>query len=452
MAVRGQRFQIDLGTDNEYEGDRSSRPVFTPSFNLGLVGDIKERVDTLDLSDDIPPSPPKFKSSQTGFPPHRIRTGPSKFKLRKDPQISNTGQPQGQPDSSTASSGLPQRSGRNMSTSITSEAQIGLAEPLKDSAIDEENKQRLAQMSDEEIDEARRELMTGLSPSLIEKLLRKANIDQGRTDSITGLQAAREEGQLASTPSTKKVTFEDSDPESTAFPTKQSPTLPSDPDAPPLHPPPDLQAASSQIPLPPPPKIYFPQPPKPPDLDPSDPDFLSALHSTYFPSLPANPSTLAWMAPIDSTAESESAYSPAQASLPPSSLRFDFRGHLLPPRLSSQIPSTKGLHHHANAPSSAGYTIPELAHLARSAYPAQRCIAYQTLGRILYRLGRGDFGREGEDLCEGLWGLMDQGRVVEGIVEAAGKGEKCGNRSLWVTATDAVWLWRKGGGRRWKGR
>lgn len=161
---------------------------------------------------------------------------------------------------------------------------------------------------------------------------------------------------------------------------------------------------------------------------------------------------MAWMTPIDPKAEKESVYSATQESFTPSSLRFDFRGHLLPPRLSAQISQTKGLHHHAHAPSSAGYTIPELAHLARSAYAAQRCIAYQTLGRILYRLGRGDFGREGEDLCEGLWELMDQGRVVEGMVAAAAKGEEGGNRSVWVTATEASWLWRKGGGRKWKGR
>jgi len=160
---------------------------------------------------------------------------------------------------------------------------------------------------------------------------------------------------------------------------------------------------------------------------------------------------MAWMAPLNPEAEEQSAYSPTLDALHVSAIRFNFRGQLLPPRLSSQIPSTKGLHHHAHAPSSAGYTVPELAHLARSSYPAQRCIAYQTLGRILYRLGRGDFGREGEDLCEGLWQQMEQGRVVDQLVEAAAKGD-AGNKSIWVTATEAVWLWRKGGGRKWKGR
>ena len=91
----------------------------------------------------------------------------------------------------------------------------------------------------------------------------------------------------------------------------------------------------------------------------------------------------------------------------------------------------------------------------------------QTLGRILYRLGRGDFGEEvadadgegdGEEeegagaLCEGLWNEIEKGRVVDGLLEAAGKegGFSGGNRSVWVTATEAVWNWRKGGGRRLK--
>ena len=82
-------------------------------------------------------------------------------------------------------------------------------------------------------------------------------------------------------------------------------------------------------------------------------------------------------------------------------------------------------------------------------------------------MGRGDFGEEvageeGDDddeeeggggaLCEGLWNEMEKGRVIDGLVEAAGRDEgfKGGNRSVWVTATEAVWNWRKGGGRRLK--
>lgn len=229
----------------------------------------------------------------------------------------------------------------------------------------------------------------------------------------------------------------------------ESPTHLLEADMPPLRAPLDLHPVSSKQPLPPLPGFHFPKVPTNPNLDPNDPDFLSKLRSTYFPALPSDPSAMAWMGPVKN--EERETYSPSQDSLPTSSLRFDFRGRLLPPRLSSQIPPSKGLHHHGHAPESAGYTIPELSRLGRSTVTSQRCIAYQTLGRILYRLGRGDFGTEGEDLCEGLWGLIEKEKVLQGLVEAASK-ENEGSRSLWAIATDAVWLWRKGGGRRWKGR
>ncbi len=84
--------------------------------------------------------------------------------------------------------------------------------------------------------------------------------------------------------------------------------------------------------------------------------------------------------------------------------------------------------------------------------PAQRCVAFQTVGRVLYRLGRGDFGGEGEELWEGLWGEVERGGLVEGMVEVAARGEEGGNRSVWCTAVEACWLWRRGGGKKRRGR
>lgn len=456
MAVRGQRFHINLDSDDEPDAVHSSGPAQVSASGCDIVKDIKERTS---LPDAKPPATPKSKSSETGFPTHKIRTGPSRFKQTRESQVKESSPIQGHAGPHTVPAPLSRLDSHNGNGCAPSGQQIGVSSTLKDPSVDQENKQRLAQMSDEEIEEARKELMGGLSSSLIEKLLRKANIEEGLNKSNGEMDQCQDDEYLPSKTSSRKGKFGETEAgQDSILATKSArPNSPlfSDPDAPPVHPPPDLQPAS-QTPLPPPPlpppQIHFPQAPKLPDLDPSDSNFLSALHSKYFPSLPSDPSTMAWMTPIDPKAEQESVYSPAQESFTPSSLRFDFRGHLLPPRLSAQIPQTKGLHHHAHAPSSAGYTIPELAHLARSAYPAQRCIAYQTLGRVLYRLGRGDFGREGDDLCEGFWALMDQGRVVEGMVSAAAKGEEAGNRSVWATATEAVWLWRKGGGRKWKGR
>lgn len=470
--MRGQRFEIDLSSEDETDTSKPTKPFGAAS--LALVRDIKERP-----SLSSPPSAPQLKKSETGFPAHnKRRTRPSTFKQARANQHPKTA---GEQNLAPATS-HPQSRHENKETEVDEAREI-----------DEENKLRMAQMSPEEIEEARQELLSTLSPSLIERLLKRANIDDDKgsenedveprppnpqrkfldeeDDRLERLlkRAKIEEGEGVQTEtaydggpqqtsrnqnsSTKKVSF------AAAFPA-------SDPDAPPLIPPSDLLPASLT-----PTRDHSQQPhtslPSPPSLDPDSPNFLSLLRETYFPSLPATPQSLSWLAPTPNTTDenSSSSYSPYLDSLPASSLRFDFKGHLLPPRLAAQIPTTKGLHHHGDAPDAAGYTIPELARLARSAFPAQRCIAFQTLGRVLYRLGRGDFGHAGGEeegngdegggggLVEGLWELMEEGKVVDVLCEVAGReGERAGNRTCWVFATEAVWLWRKGGGRRWKGR
>ena len=132
--------------------------------------------------------------------------------------------------------------------------------------------------------------------------------------------------------------------------------------------------------------------------------------------------------------------------------------------MAAEIPVTAGLHHHGEAPEAAGYTIPELAMLARSSFPAQRCISFQTLGRLLYRLGKGEFGNPGDggqntvgaedtlgELARGLWGEVEKQGVVEiCVAESEGKIANGRHVSARAYATEAVWLWQRGGGRRWK--
>jgi hypothetical protein len=105
----------------------------------------------------------------------------------------------------------------------------------------------------------------------------------------------------------------------------------------------------------------------------------------------------------------------------------------------------------------------------RSTVPAQRCMAFQTLGRLLYRLGRGEFGprngsvmtgeagKEGEmdeeeamaggaeELEKGLWGCIKEGKVLETMQEEVNKAK--GHMSAKAYATEALWLWQKGGGK-----
>lgn len=74
-----------------------------------------------------------------------------------------------------------------------------------------------------------------------------------------------------------------------------------------------------------------------------------------------------------------------------SDMRFDFQGNLVELNESKDqdkdIPTYKGLHHHSDNPHLAGYTLAELGRLSRSVVAPQRCFSIQMLGRILHKLG-----------------------------------------------------------------
>jgi hypothetical protein len=469
----GQRVYFDLDSDFNEQLEAKQPPPLSAS-STDFIGDIKEH----DPSAIPPPPAPSFKANATGFPAHKKRTNRvSAFKQQR----ANGGVPVDKPKvaANKPGTGFPLSEDERM-------------------RIDQENRQVLAQMSPEEIERERQELLEGLSPGLIEKLLARtsmANLDDGsnerdwdkevEVEKATALAAEPEQEQEQSErkKSTKKVMFDTPDEpelESTA-PEDDIPPPPSEPQEP-TQP---ADSATSTLPdthlATEPSSIHFPQPPQPPDLDPSSETFLTDLHSKYFPDLPYDPSTVSWMTPIDPS-DTSSPYHPSQQALAPSDLRFDFKGSLLPPSLARQIPVTKGLHHHSEAPEAAGYTVPELARLARSAVPAQRCVAYQTLGRILYRLGKGEFGveegrqgvdgpvrvakrpvedgdeeavdDEGDDesvgsfMAAGLWDLMEGFKIVEILTEEANRER--GHLSARTYAQEALWNWRRGGGRRRK--
>ncbi|PHH75490.1 hypothetical protein CDD83_4390 [Cordyceps sp. RAO-2017] len=320
--------------------------------------------------------------------------------------------------------------------------------------IDQENRLKIARMTPKEIAQAQEDITQGLDPALIQRLLQRANIDEENGPSPFDRPAMEHSDGTIAPP---ELNATDASSSSSPAPTSHRPisieNAPAsvagmagdgyDGNRAPAQIPSDLFPITDQ-----PKSTHFPVPPPLPDLDPSNPDFLATLHEKYFPNLPADPSKLAWMAPLpsrDSPADKESPYYP-HPEIGVSALRFDFRGRFLSPRVSRSIPSTKGLHHHGEAPEAAGYTVTELARLARSAVPAQRCMAYQTLGRILYRLGRGEWGKTHDDpIAMGVWASIKQGRALESLVEAAsGEGGHRGSRAY---ATEALWLFEKGG---WK--
>ncbi|KAL5000832.1 RPAP1-like protein [Aspergillus recurvatus] len=438
MDFRGERFDIDLGSDSEDHA---------PTFAIpGVIGEIQER------SPAAPPAPPTLKSAN-GFPaPRRRAPKQSAFKQRQTQREASAA------ESPKSTSGLQDEK----------------------AAIGEQNSQHLASMSDAEIQKERDELISTMDRSLLERFLRRARIDD-EDPALSSSTAAANDDNRATPARALELDPAPSPSSAPAPPPKQTTKArPSFDDIPPskipehLHPAADFPASGS---------VHFPTPPSrgtPPTLDPSSPTFLSDLQAYYFPNISHDPSSLSWLQPPSSEpdepgAPPSSAYHPGSSAeaLHPASLRFSLVGTILSPSTSLSLPTTLGLHHHGNDPHAAGYTIPELAILSRSSFPAQRCIAWQVLGRILFRLGKGQFGERGSTLVEGLWSVIEREGVVAGMLEeadsstsslsartdrgsgAAGENsqESSGaNRngvgrhasaSAW--AVEAVWLWQMGG-------
>ncbi|KAJ5886396.1 Transcription factor Rba50 [Penicillium subrubescens] len=480
MAFRGERFVVDLDDDTI---TIPSDPVPSP---FSLIGEIREREPTA----ATPPAPaPPSSASSTGFPAHRRRNKTPSFKERRAEQ---------------------------KATASATPASLNTPPTIQDDkrAIGEENKRHLASMSEAQIQREREELMKSMDPGLLERFLRRARIDDDEKPSSETAEAtststpapapAPATAPTASNPK-KSVSFDiplppaPSAPERKASSPKISTTLksPANDDRPPTHLPKDLRPASEKPPIMDPSVIenfHFPRPTQPmPVLDPSSPDFLTDLQSHYFPEMTTDPAALSWLRPPSSDPEdpdSISPYHPASSasSMSPSEIRFSLRGTILGPSTSLALPTTLGLHHHGNDPQAAGYTIPELAILSRSTFAAQRCIAWQVLGRILFRLGKGEFGERGGQLSEGLWFVIEKEGVVGGMLAEAegvsgqdrirGKGEsgkegdekddteeekKAGEQdqdrpalpvasgigrhaSAAAWAMESVWLWQKGGG------
>lgn len=433
MAFPGQRFVLDLDDPTPILDD-------TASPSSALIGEIHERAP----SAAVPPAPKP--PSGSGFPQHKRRFQRSSFKQRRNQQQ----QQQQQQEDATPFADNDQKS------------------------IDEENRRQLAAMSDAQIQQEREELMESMDLGLLERFLRRARLDDSRDQDGPSTSHVPEE---RSTKPAKSVSFDIPPAPEPAEEPQPSRPQPLNEDLPPPNPPDDLHPASEI------PSFHFPTPSssdhKPmPNLNPSSPSFLSDLQSHYFPNIDHDPSSLSWLQPPSSDPdddEATSAYHPASTAeaIHPASIRFSLVGTILAPNTALSLPTTLGLHHHGNDPQAAGYTIPELAILGHSSFPAQRCIAWQVLGRILYRLGRGEFGERGSPLVEGLWEVVEKEGVVsvmlaeadgsqsqsqsqsqsrdknDSTTSGAGKVRGAGigrHASAAAWAVEGVWLWQKGGG------
>ncbi|RHZ57606.1 uncharacterized protein CDV56_100551 [Aspergillus thermomutatus] len=412
MAFRGQRFTINLDDDQDLNLDSSSPSLDSSPF--GLIGEIRER----SPSAAVPPAP-KHPTGSTGFPQHRRRVNQSAFKQRRADKQQEALPP-----------------------SLLTPAAT-LSDEKK--SIDEENRRQLASMSPAQIQQEREELMSSMDPSLLGRFLRRARIDD---NTITTSEKSSSQPEPEPAPSSsssaqdastakpnKSVSFNVEEDSKTATEKQEPSQLKKTPpavtssvltpeDLPPAQPPADLHPASE---FPSHEAFHFPTPPREnalPNLDHSSPSFLSDLQAHYFPEMSHDPSALSWLQPPSSDPEdpdSTSAYHPASSAeaIHPSALRFSLIGSVLSPTTSLSLPTTLGLHHHGKDPHAAGYTVPELAILSRSSFPAQRCIAWQVLGRILFRLGKGQFGERGSPLVEGLWSVIEREGVVAGMLAEA---------------------------------
>ncbi|KAI1938713.1 hypothetical protein LOZ66_003516 [Ophidiomyces ophidiicola] len=390
MALRGERFIVSL---SDAEDDAPAPPHSSIPALHGFVADIKER----EPSAPAAPAPPRLASTATGFPQPRKRNAPSAFRRQRATQ-------------NAAATATPPPANVPGSTPAADERR----------AIDEENKQRLASMGAPEIERERAGLMSTLSPSLIERLLKRATIsDEEGSKERQATNINEESSQPADNPTNPPT--EDIPQVSTEI---HQANAPSNDDLPPPQVPQDIYPASR-----PPAPMHFPRPPlrdsPMPNLDPDSPSFLADLQTHYFPETPHNASSLSWLTPSAPDTPPTSAYHPNSiaTSLAPAALRFSLTGALLAPRTALALPTTLGLHHHANDPEAAGYTISELAILSRSAMPAQRCLAWQVLGRLLYRLGRGEFGEKGNAMAEGLWSVVERENVVAAMLDEAAGGQ-----------------------------
>lgn len=194
-------------------------------------------------------------------------------------------------------------------------------------------------------------------------------------------------------------------------------------------------------------------------LDINDPDFNEKLHEKFFPDLPKDVSKLKWMEKVPDLPQDQSQFIIDDVSM----IRFDFNGNLVPPTREINDTAHSGLHHHSTDPQLAGYTILELNRLAKSTYPSQRCIAIQTLGRILCKLGQqkyyqlvpeidsntykedGSIQNVMNKIYSMFWDLIISENVIL-TLEVASNEQFTKNLSVRTYAIDALWLWKKGGG------
>ncbi|KAG0232288.1 RNA polymerase II associated protein 1 [Actinomortierella wolfii] len=232
--------------------------------------------------------------------------------------------------------------------------------------IDEENRQKLASMSPEEIKRTQEELLRTLNPELIKKLRERGSIGTHATTTttVTSTTAITNDGASSKrSAAQRRVSFSDGikvedklvKMEDIASHTSSS-----------------LFAAKRH--------------------EEEEGDHPLALKKKYYPNVPAEPEKLEWMGIDDPSLGPKNAtgkaiapgvqpYTATEADPEAAHYRFDFLGKLLDE--TQDVPVHLGLHHHGQDPTKPGYTLSELLHLIRSTVPSQRILPLNVISKIL---------------------------------------------------------------------
>ncbi|KAL9541122.1 hypothetical protein MBANPS3_009297 [Mucor bainieri] len=203
----------------------------------------------------------------------------------------------------------------------------------------DENDRRIQEMSQQELEDARQEIMSTLSPESI-ALLMKGLKNKG--SSAAAAAAAAQETKTEK----KKVSFE--------VP-QSSNTIGND----------------------------------------DDKEDLLQIKKEYFANVPVENEKLAWMdnrfltpeirkqeaQRLKELGETNDASQASDVEKVYRKVRFDLQGRMMDQ--TQDVPRHRGLHHHGDEPDKAGYTLAELFYLVRSQVPSQRSMVLTTLARII---------------------------------------------------------------------
>ncbi|KAG2075187.1 hypothetical protein BDR04DRAFT_1092054 [Suillus decipiens] len=155
------------------------------------------------------------------------------------------------------------------------------------------------------------------------------------------------------------------------------------------------------------------------ELEEGTPEYI---RRRYFPNVPADDPSVSWMKPSSSNSE-------------PVLLRFDLTGAPIPPEISTALPSHLGLHHHADG-DHAGYTLDDIFLLSRSTVPAQRTAMLNILVGIARRLG---IQARDPHHADGISELQGKEEELRKRILAAGLSAMNEKGGVGVRAIEVVW-------------